>query len=69
MDRFSTKTGRKISHKDSHLNGLRKGYEDCAVFLDGIATLWQMGIKPGHEVASEALADAAKHIRMLKESI
>jgi len=36
MKRVSTRTGREITPHDDHVNGVRKGYEDCAIFVDGI---------------------------------
>ena len=51
------------------VNGIRKGYEDCAILLDGIALLWKIGLRPGHELVADTLTDMAKQIRRLKENI
>ena len=51
------------------VNGIRKGYEDWAILLDGIALLWKNGVKPGHELVADVLTDVAKQIRLFKESI
>ena len=67
--RFSTVTGREITHRDAHLNGVRDGYEQCAIYLDAMALTWGNGTADGHEVASKALASAAECIRKLKGSI
>ena len=53
----------------AHRSGMRKGYEDCAIFVDGIGAIWGAGIKPGHELVEEVLTDVAKQIRLLKEII
>jgi len=55
--------------RDDHTDSVRRGYEDCAVLLDGIAAIWGAGIKPGHELVEEVLTDVAKHIRMLKVAL
>ncbi len=50
-------------------SGIKKGYEDCAIFVDDIAIIWRNGISPGHELVAETLTDVAKQIRLLRESI
>ena len=51
------------------VDGVRKGYEDCAILLDGIALFWKNGAKPGHELVADVMTDMEKQIRLLKESI
>jgi hypothetical protein len=50
-------------------SGIKKGYGDCAILVDGIAILWRDGVRPGHELVAETLQEVAKQIRMLRESI
>ena len=69
MKRFSTTTGKEITSRDDHLNGVRDGYEQCAIYLDAMAITWASGTSNGHEVAGKAIASAAECIRKLKESI
>lgn len=49
---------------EEYRSGVLKGYEDCAIFLDGIAVIYTE-----HTMTGKALKDAAKHLRLLKNVI
>jgi hypothetical protein len=65
------KEGQAMTRDDEKIRHdcIRKGYEDCAIFLDGIAKIWREGIRPGHELVADTLTDVARQIRLFKESI
>ena len=54
---------------DSFTDGVKRGYEECAVLLDAIQIMWSTGRAPESKVVAKELLEASKVIRSLKETL